>query len=63
MVPVGACSCDGATQAFAVGDGVPVTSPAVEVTSGVAVGLGDGFGVDPQAVATNAKPASAARRR
>jgi hypothetical protein len=42
---------------------VPVTIPAVDVTWGVAVRLGDGFGVDPQAVATNAKPASAARRR
>lgn len=60
MVPRGAGSLDGATHAFAVGEGVAVTSPGVGVASGVT--LADGRGVDPQAAASNATPASASRR-
>src|ERR1700729_343019 len=59
MVPVGAGSLEGATQAFAVGVGVEM--PAVAVPWGVA--LGDALGVDPHAVAMRTMPANAARRR
>jgi hypothetical protein len=61
MVPLGGGSLDGATQGFAVGDGVDVTTPAVGVGCGLALGLGRD--VDPHATARAATPASAARRR
>ena len=61
MVPFGAGSPGCATHALAVGEGVPVTNPAV----GVASGVGVGFGVvgDPHAARNSATPAVAATRR
>lgn len=61
MVPLGSGSFEGATQGFAVGDGVDVTTPGVGVGCGLALGLGRD--VDPHATARAATPASAARRR
>jgi hypothetical protein len=61
MVPLGAGSPDCATQALAVGEGVPVTKATVGVATGVGVDLD--FVGDPQAATSRATPAVAAIRR
>lgn len=61
MEPLGAGSPDCATQALAVGDGVPVTNATVGVATGVGVAVD--FVGDPQAATSRARPAAAAIRR
>src|SRR5580704_5105183 len=60
MVPLGVGSLAGATHGLAVGVGVEVTTPAVDVGCGLALGLGRE--VDPHATARAAMAASTARR-